>query len=49
MREGILAMIAVFPEDDPLATDIHYHKKCWDKHISNISTKKHQDHVECIT
>ena len=24
-------------------------KKCWDKHISNIGTKKRQDHVECIT
>ena len=49
MRERILAMIALFPEDDLFAADIHYHKKCWDKHISNISTKKRRDHFECIT
>ena len=27
MREKFLAMIALFPEDDPFAADIHYHKK----------------------
>ena len=49
MRERILAMIALFPEDDPFTADIHYHKKCWDKHITNTSTKMRQDHVKCIT
>ena len=49
MRERILAMIALFPEDDPFAADIHYHKKCWVKHITNTSTKKRRDHVKCIT
>ena len=49
MRERIVALIALFPEDDPFPADIRYHKQCWDKHTSNISTKKHQDHVECIT
>ena len=49
MRERILAVITLFPEGDAFATDILYQKECWDKHISNISTKKRQDHVECIT
>ena len=49
MRERILAMITFFLKGDPFAVDIHYQKECWDKHISNISTKKRQDHVECIT
>ena len=49
MRERILTVIALFPKDDSFAADIHYYKKCWDKHISNISTKKSWDHVECIT
>ena len=49
MRERILAVTSLFPEDDSFAVNIHYHKKCWDKHIGNISTKKRQDHVECIT
>ena len=49
MRERILAVITLFPEGDAFATDILYQKECWDKHISNISTKKRQDYVECIT
>ena len=39
MLDRILGIIALFPKDDPFAADIHYHKRCWDKYISNISTK----------
>ena len=49
MRDRILGIIALFPKDDPLATDIHYHKRCWDKYISNISTKKRWVHVQGLT
>ena len=45
MQDRILGIIALFPKDDPFAADIHYHKKCWDKYISNISTKKRREHV----
>ena len=40
MRDRILGITALFPKDYPFAADIHYHKRCWDKYISNISTKK---------
>ena len=39
----------MFPKDDPFAADIHYHKRCWDKYISNISTKKRRKHVQGVT
>ena len=47
MRDRILGIIAFFPKDDPF--DIHYHKTCWDKYISNISTKKRREHVQGVT
>ena len=43
MRDRILAIIALFPRDDPFAPDIHYHKRCWDKYISSIKLKKRRD------
>ena len=49
MRDRILGIIALFPKDDPFAADIHYHKRCWDKYISNISTKKRREHVQGVT
>ena len=39
----------MFPKDDPFAANIHYHKRCWDKYISNISTKKCREHVQGVT
>ena len=39
----------MFPEDDPFAAGIYYHKRCWDKYISNISTKKRWEHVQGVT
>ena len=39
----------MFPKDDPFAANIHYHKRCWDKYISNISTKKRREHVQGVT
>ena len=49
MRARILGIIALFPKDDPFAADIHYHKRCWDKYISNFSTKKRREHVKDVT
>ena len=49
MRDRILGIIALFPKDDPFAADIHYHKRCWDKYISNISTKKRQEYAQGVT
>ena len=43
MRDRTLAIIALFPKDDPFAPDIHYHKRCWDKYISSIKLKKRRD------
>ena len=48
MRDGILGIVALFPKDDPFAADIQYHKRCWDKYISSISTKKRQEHVHGV-
>jgi len=49
MRDRILSVIALFPEDDPFAADIHYHKKCWDRYISNLDKKKCREHVESVS
>ena len=40
MRDRILDITVLFPKYDTFAADIHYHKRCWDKYINNISTKK---------
>ena len=40
MRDRILGITVLFPKYDTFAADIHYHKRCWDKYINNISTKK---------
>ena len=39
----------MFCKDDPFAADIHYHKRCWDKYVSNISAKQDWEHVQCVT
>ena len=39
----------MLPKDDPFAADIHYHQRCWDKYISNISTKKCREQVQGVT
>ena len=49
MRDRILGIIALFPKDDAFVADIHYHKRCWDKYISNISTKKRGQQVQGVT
>ena len=48
MWDRILGIIALFPKDDPFAADIHYHKRCLDKYISNINTKKRREHVQGV-
>ena len=38
------------PEDDCFFVDQHYHKKCWDKYVSNVNTrKKCREHVERVS
>ena len=49
MLDRIFGITALFPKDYPFAADIHYHKRCWDKYISNISTKKRREHVQGVT
>ena len=49
MRDRKLGITALFAKDDLSAADIHYHKSCWDKYISNISTKKRREHVQGVT
>ena len=48
MQDRILGIIALLPKDDPFAADIHYHKRCWDKYISNIITKKCREQVQVV-
>ena len=36
-------MIALTPKDDPFANDIRYHKRCWDKNVSNANRSKRRD------
>ena len=48
MRQGIRHNCFV-SKDDPFAVDIHYHKRCLDKYISNINTKKRREHVQGVT
>ena len=49
MQEGIITLIALTPKDNPFANDIHYHKQCWDKYVSNANRSKHQDHAPGVT
>ena len=49
MRERIEALIALTPTDDPFANGIHYHKRCWDKYVSNASRSKRRDHAPGVT
>ena len=49
MRDRILGIIALFTKDDPFVVDIHYHKRCWDKYIINITTKQRREHVQGVT
>ena len=49
IRDRILGIITLFPKGDPFAADIHYHKRCWDNYISNISTKKRREHAQGMT
>ena len=49
MLDRILGIIALFPKDDPFAAYIHYHERCWDKYISNISTRNRWEHVRGVT
>ena len=39
----------MFPKDDPFAANMQYHKRCWDKYINNVSTKKCREHVHGVT
>ena len=45
MRERIVVLIALTPKDDLFANDIHYHKRCWDKYVSNANRSKRRDHA----
>ena len=40
IRERILCLIQNALKDDPFAADIHYHKKCWDRYVSNVNRLK---------
>ena len=47
MRDRLLAIVAMFPKEDCFFADLHYHKKCWDKYVSNVQNtrKKCREHV----
>ena len=49
MQDRILGTVSLFPKNEPFTADIHYHKRCWDKYTSNISTKKCREHVQGVT
>ena len=49
MRDRMLGITVLFPKYDTFPADIHYHKRCWDKYINNISTKKRWEHVQSVT
>ena len=49
MQDRILGIVSIFPKNEPFTANIHYHKRCWDKYTSNISTKKCWEHVQGVT
>ena len=50
MRERLLAIVAMFPKEDCFFADLHYHKKCWDKYVSHVNTRKRcREHVEGVS
>ena len=49
MQERIVALIALTPNNNPFANDIHCNKRCWDKYVSTANHSKRQDHAPGVT